>query len=198
MFFKQNVFERLLKEAYKTCGIYINHRIDQEECGAYQIAGTDWAAQIQDDEMTKEAKAAVIKLCGDLPEPGEAFLARKDYPNQYEIESAYGNLKEELEECKIKMRITKLLEQRGGSLIRFLQAEGFYTVGINQMIVDLVDKNAVNRDEGEEEPKGPLMRPGDPIHVYWGNEESCLRATVMLPEEEETGFWAELNKARIV
>ena len=197
MFFKQNIFERLLKEAYKTCGIHISHRIINGEYGAYQIAGTNWAAWIRDDKITKEAKAAIIKLCGDLPGPGEAFLAKKDYENQYEIEGIYKNLQEELDECKIKMRITKLMTRRDGGLVRFLQAEE-HTVAIDQAIVDLVDKNAVDRDAGEEEPYGPLIESGNSLRVYWGNKESCLMTIKLRPREEEEEFWKELSKLTII
>lgn len=197
MFFKQNIFERLLKEAYKTCGIYISHRTVNEEYGAYQIAGTNWAVWIRDDKITKEAKAAIIKLCGDLPVLGEAFLAKKDYENQYEIGDIHKDLQEELKECEIRMQITKLMARRDGGLIRFLQSEEC-TVAINQVIVDLVDKNAVDRDTGEEEPCGPLIESGNSLRVYWGNEESCLMTIRLRPREEEEEFWKELSKLTII
>lgn len=87
MFFKKTVLKRMLKSAYTGAGLTVGHtpETDEEEEGYYLSSGW-WVLWFNAGMFPKEAKAAVIELCGELPAVGEVFKAEKDFGNQYEIE----------------------------------------------------------------------------------------------------------------
>lgn len=77
----------MLKSAYTGAGLTVGHtpETDEEEEGYYLSSGW-WVLWFNAGMFPKEAKAAVIELCGELPAVGEVFKAEKDFGNQYEIE----------------------------------------------------------------------------------------------------------------
>lgn len=115
----------MLKSAYTGAGLTVGHtpETDEEEEGYYLSSGW-WVLWFNAGMFPKEAKAAIIELCGELPAVGEVFKAEKDFGNQYEIEQKeIFNLPEAFKRCTIDYRVTNIMQQQGKTLIRILQAE---------------------------------------------------------------------------
>ena len=203
MFFKQPVLKRMLKAAYKNEGITVGHTKESEKGipEGYYVFSNRWGIWIMAERMPKEVKAALIELCGDLPEAGEAFRARKDRANQYEIEQkeAY-DLPEGFMKCEYRFRVTKLLGQQGDKTIRFLQEERTQRVAaVNETIIDLINPEAVDSDHGEYEPFGPVAASPEARFMYWGNNTCYLIAGIRsTDDEEEAELWKFLEGTEII
>lgn len=78
MFFKKTVLKRMLKSAYTGAGLTVGHtpETDEEEEDYYLSSGW-WVLWFKAGMFPKEAKAAVIELCGELPAVGEVFKAKR-------------------------------------------------------------------------------------------------------------------------
>lgn len=168
----------------------------------YYISSGWWIIWFLADTMPKEAKAAVIELCGDLPGPGEVFKATKDMGNQYEIEQKeVYNLPAAFKKCDCRFNVTKLLGQQGDKVIRFIQEDGStrHVTAISEIFMNLIDPAAVDYDNGEYEPFGPVaLCPTSPF-MYWGNNQCYLMAGVRTAEEgEEADFWKFLEGTEIL
>lgn len=155
------------------------------------------------DKVPKEAKAAIIEICGDLPGEGEVFKAVKDMGNQYEIEQReVFNLPATFKRCKTTFRVTKLLGQQGDNLIRFLQEDGGgnRVTAVSEIFIDLIDPEAINREGGEYEPFGPVAESAGAPFMLWGNNTCYLMAGVRLAgqDKEEAEFWKHLEGTEII
>lgn len=131
MFFKTSVLKRLFKDAYKGAGLTVGHMTDpeDEEVDGYYISSGWWVIWFNNRTFPKEAKAAIIELCGELPQPGEVFKAIDGAGNQYEIEQKeIFNLPAAFERAKVKFRSTNILQQQGDKIVRILQEEEGKTV----------------------------------------------------------------------
>lgn len=72
MFLKISGLKKLLKTAYKGGTLSIGHIGEMDDhVEAICIGGTWWDIWLRYDLMPKEAKAAIIELCGDIPAPGD-------------------------------------------------------------------------------------------------------------------------------
>lgn len=203
MFFKQPVLKRMLKSAYKGAGLTVGHAAESESGipEGYYISSGWWVVWILAEKMPKEIKAAIIELCGDLPEVGEAFHAKKDAANQYEIEQKeIYNLPEGFMECGCNFRVTKLLGQQRDEKIRFIQEERTQRVtAVNEIFIDLINPNAADYENGETALVGPVARVQNPGSVYWGNNTCYLLVcTRYTNTEEEKEFWEFLEKTEIL
>lgn len=149
----------------------------------------------------KEAKAAVIELCGELPAVGEVFKAEKDFGNQYEIEQKeIFNLPEAFKRCTIDYRVTNIMQQQGKTLIRILQAEeGRNVCAVSEVFLDLIDLKSIDYENGETEPFGPCAISPEAPFVYWGNDCCYLMAGRRTSDgETEAEFWKYLEGTEIV
>ena len=71
MFFKATVLKRMLKAAYKGAGLTVGHSAAGEDGGEPEglyISSGWWVIWFVYDKIPKEAKAAIIEICGDLPD----------------------------------------------------------------------------------------------------------------------------------
>lgn len=198
MFLKQNILERLLKQAYKTSGLTVMQYECSDGRAAYTIIGNYWKIWMLSNRMPKEVKAALIKLCGDLPEVGEAFMSMKDRENQYELDIAFEKLPEEFTKCELEFRRTNLVQTSKSGLLRYYQNETGAVVTIREEMNALVNLNAIDRDNGEREPEGPLMNADNPYYIWWGNEWCILKTGLVYGEPEEKEFRLALRKTRII
>lgn len=153
MFLKQSTLENLFKEAYKTQGLLIRHSECRDGSSAYTIIGGYWKIWMLSNRMPKEVKAALIKLCGDLPAVGEAFMSMKDRENQYELDETFEDLSQEFEKCELEIRRTNLLQMSKCGPLRYYQGETGLVVTIREKMDILVDFGAIDRDNGECEPE---------------------------------------------
>ncbi len=198
MFFKINKLEKLLKNTWKNAGIIIGHVPCDDKSGAYVLIGTSWKLWIRDIRMPKELKAAVIKLCGDLPELGEVFKSMKDMDNQYELEITMENIPQSFRKCDTRLEISHILWD-WYSWKRVLQGDDQKIVLLSEFVIDLIDLNAIDRDTGEWEPTGPVMDQKNPHYVYWGNGECIFKAARNYPnEEEEKAFFEYLSGYKMI
>lgn len=206
MFFKATVLKRMLKAAYKGAGLTVGHSAEGadggEPEGLYLSSGW-WVLWFRFDKVPKEAKAAIIEICGDLPGEGEVFKAVKDMGNQYEIEQReVFNLPATFKRCKTTFRVTKLLGQQGDNLIRFLQEDGGgnRVTAVSEIFIDLIDPEAINREGGEYEPFGPVAESAGAPFMLWGNNTCYLMAGVRLAgqDKEEAEFWKHLEGTEII
>lgn len=187
MFLKQSIFKRLLKEAYKGAGLTVGRQRDEDATRpGYHLSGGYWIVWLDVETIPKEAKAAIIELVGDLPEPGEVFRAMKDAGNQYEIEQKeIFNLPEAWKNAKVNYKITNSILQQGDKLARILQTQEGpnHITAINEVFVGLVDPEACDYDNGETFPDGPRAICAEAPFVYWGNNVCYLMAGIRKPME---------------
>lgn len=205
MFFKQTVLKRMLKAAYKGAGLTVGHMAESPEASeGYYISSGWWVMWFSADEMPKEAKAAIIELSGDLPAVGEVFKAIKDMGNQYEIEQKeIFNLPAAFKRCECHFRVTKLLGQQDGRVIRFIQEYGEtrHVAAVSEIFIDLIDPKAIDYDGGEYEPIGPVTTCPTAPFMYWGNNTCYLMAGIRTPvedDEDEAEFWKYLEGIEIL
>ena len=172
MFFKTSVLKRLFKDAYKGAGLTVGHMTDpeDEEVGGYYISSGWWVIWFNNRTFPKEAKAAIIELCGELPQPGEVFKAIDGAGNQYEIEQKeIFNLPAAFERAKVKFRKTNILQQQGDRVVRILQEEEGRTVkAVLELFFNLINRKAIDYDNGEYDPIGPVATSKESPFLYWG------------------------------
>lgn len=198
MFFKINKLEKLLKNTWQNAGIIVGHVPYDDKSGAYVLIGTSWKLWIRDNRMPKELKAAVIKLCGDLPEIGEAFKAQKAMENQYELDIALENTPQSFHKCDTRLEKSHILWD-WYHWKRVLQSEDQKIVLLSEFVFELIDLKAIDRDAGEWEPVGPIMDQKNPHYVYWGNGECIFKAARDYPgSEEEKTFFEYLSGCSVI
>lgn len=203
MFFKATVLKRMLKAAYKGAGLTVGHAAESDtgDPDGYYVSSGWWVIWFNADVMPKEAKAALIELCGDLPATGEVFRATK-MGNQYEIEQKeIYNLPAAFRKCGCQFRVTNLLGQQDDTLIRFIQElQTQHVTAVSEIFIDLIDPLAVNYDDGEHGPLGPVATCPTAPFMYWGNNTCYLMAGIRTvnQEGEEADFWKYLEGIEIL
>ena len=207
MFFKKAVFKRLLKNAYKGVGLTVGRDQKINEDGeivrdGYYIGGGYWIIWVDTEYITKEAKAAIIELCGELPEPGESFTAYKESGNQYGMgyEEVY-DLPKIYQQCNTHFRVSKIICKEGDVLQRLLQAEDEtnHIIAINEVFMDLIEPDAVDYDNGEREPDGAFGLCSMSKCVLWGNEVCYLMAFIReIKDPEVEDYLEHLEKKEII
>lgn len=188
MFLKQQVFKRLLKEAYKGPGLTVGRQQDEDtKRPGYYLSGDYWIIWLDAEEIPKEAKAAIIELAGDLPAPGEVFRAYKGGGNQYEIEqNKIFDLPESFKRARVEFKVTNSLIEQGNVMARILQAEDKtnHVTAVNEVFISLVDVESCNTDAGETLPYGPCAEYAEAPFIYWGNNVCYLMAGIRGPREQ--------------
>lgn len=174
MFFKTSVLKRLFKDAYKGAGLTVGHMTDpeDEEVDGYYISSGWWVIWFNNWTFPKEAKAAIIELCGELPQPGEVFEAIEGAGNQYEIEQKeIFNLPAAFERAKVKFRSTNILQQQGDKIVRILQEEEGKTVkAVLELFFNLIPRVLLRGRDRPFQNDGPYGRF---THYRKGREELC-------------------------
>lgn len=193
MFLKITGLKKLFKKAYNTVGLTVGR-----DAAGYYVFGGYWGAWIDAEFLTKETKAAIIELCGDLPEIGKLFRARKDEAPQYEIEQReLFDLPNIFAQCKDAYKVTCLLERQGSDLVRFLQDQTSGRVrAVDEQFIDLISRRAIDEEKGELEPDGPVTFAGSEA-FYWGNDVCYLAVYEREAEEKEEKMWEQLSAIAI-
>ena len=197
MFFKTSVLKRLFKDAYKGAGLTVGHMTDpeDEEVDGYYISSGWWAIWFNNWTFPKEAKAAIIELCGELPQPGEVFKAIDGAGNQYEIEQKeIFNLPAAFERAKVKFRKTNILQQQSDRVVRILQEEEGRTVkAVSELFFNLINRKAIDYDNGEYDPIGPVATSKESQFLYWGNNYCYLMAAVRTTDDEDVKAFLKIS-----
>lgn len=202
MFFSKTVLKRLLKSAYTGAGLTVGHTPEtQEEPEGYYLSSGWWVIWFDASMFPKEAKAAVIELCGELPKANEVYKAEKGFGNQYEIEQKENfDLPAGFERCKVQYRVTNIIQMKNDIATRLLQGERKNDVrAIQEVILNLIDLRAIDGENGETTPEGPYAESETSPFAYWGNNCCYLMAAIRTTDDEaEKEFWRYLEGTTIV
>ena len=68
MVFNKSIFKKMIKTAYKTCGLLVANKDDR-----IILAGGWWMMSVEEKWFPKWGMAAVIELTGEIPAAGESF-----------------------------------------------------------------------------------------------------------------------------
>ena len=196
MFFRQNILEKLIKEAYKGGGLHISHTLSDTDEPIYVIGGSWRVIWVGVEWLTKETKAAIIKLCGDLPRMGEAYRDVKDYPLQGEIENRYENALKGYMKANEDVMKTKLIVLYH-NVLSVLQTPAGKIYLVDKTGMDLVDPTAIEREEGETEPAGPFLSQ-DKEAIYWRNNACTFMVHLCKPYEEHKRFWEHMEQITVI
>lgn len=159
MVFNKSVFKKMIKTAYKTCGLLVANKD-----GRIILAGSWWMMSVEEKWFPKWGMAAVIELTGEIPAAGESFRAttagnQMELPNEFVLglDDNYDN-----KEKTDQYLDTHLLNDSGFNLARYLRS-GKNIVAVNEMIIELYDPGV-----GEiGEPTDAELPRVDNKWVYW-------------------------------
>lgn len=181
MIFNKSVFKKLLKEAYKSSGLLVANKN-----GRIVLAGGWWVMTMAEGVFTKEGKAVLVELTGQLPEVGECFRCTSA-GNQMEIPPEYiaidDNFYKEVTAKKPFEKTIVTIDGFCGGMGRLYQ-KGKAVVCINELVEMLLDSSAVK--EGEDSCiDGPYTtNETDPTMFYWYTGE-CSFAAMRLTFEKD-------------
>ena len=138
MVFNKSVFKKLIKTAYKTCGLLVANKD-----GRIILAGGWWMMSVEEKWFPKWGMAAVIELTGEIPAAGESFRAtsqgnQMELPNEFVLNLDEGRTRREIADRLVD---THILVDRIGGLQHYLR-EGSKVVTVNEMMMELYDPDA--------------------------------------------------------
>lgn len=179
MFFKMSVLKKMIKEAYKAKDLILGHyELVNKEDGTYEaegwvIIGGWWSIYIDRWFAPKELKAALIEVAGELPYNGHYFRVLSE-GNQEMVEAGpCVNPIYLFAKCQSDVNVSKLEAVFQTNPVRLLQNhETNKVTGIRELGCQLIDRTAVDYDNGEYEPIGPRTATDD--IMCWGNNVCYL------------------------
>ena len=196
MFFKMSVFKKLIKSAYKRTGFYIG--LDAEGT-TYYIRTPRFTMWMDVDSISNQAKAAVIEFAGELPQPGFEFLCSEAQEcNQYSFLGAEHDILLLGENAKTQFNVTKLSDVRADA--RYLYSKRGSVVAnsilIPESLLALIDPGAIDTDNREKPPIGPVAIKETDDEVFWYNDTSALMVKDVLAGccDEAKAYALELAK----
>ena len=201
MFFKKTVLKRMLKSAYTGAGLIVGHMESEDEGEGYYVSSGWWTIWFNTETFPKEAKAAIIELCGELPGTDVVFKAIKDCGNQYEIEQKeVYDIRAAFVKSDFEYRVTNIVETGRYGDLRILQAEKTGKVqAVSEVFLDLIDEDHIDEAGGEIPPLGPYALSEQGSLLYWGTNHCYLMAHTVTPrDEKEEAFWKTLESTEII
>lgn len=189
MIFNKSVFKKLLKEAYKSSGLLVANKN-----GRIVLAGGWWVMTMAEGVFTKEGKAVLVELTGQLPEVGECFRCTSA-GNQIEIPPDYIDIDEAASGEAFKKTIMTMDGPFGG-MLRIYQRENDI-VCINEIVKQLLDSSAALEDESNC-IDGPYTRtPEFTGMLYWHTGECSFAACPIECKDSAEEFIEEVQKVNI-
>lgn len=189
MIFNKSVFKKLLKEAYKSSGLLVANKN-----GRIVLAGGWWVMTMAEGVFTKEGKAALVELTGQLLEVGECFRCTSA-GNQIEIPPDYIDIDEAASGEAFKKTIMTMDGPLGG-ILRIYQREDDI-VCINEIVKQLLDSSAALDDESDS-IDGPYTRsPQSPGMLYWYTGECSFAACPIECKDSAKEFIEEIQEVNI-
>ena len=174
MFFRISTFKKLIKNAYKRTGFYLG----QDKSNLYYYIRTPrFAVWFDTEVMPNSVKAAVIEFSGELPEPGEEFLCSEAQEcNQFSFFGPEYNLYEIEDKANSKFQITKLSDVSTDSRYMYSKIEDrvVNSILIPESILSMIDAGAIDIDNREKPPIGPVATDVMSNQVFWYNNTSAL------------------------
>lgn len=197
MFIKISELKKMMKEAYKSGMLLIGNTTLQEENDGLVIAGGWWSVAVLYDYAPKELKAAVMEFGGELPQHGSCYRALESGNQEYIGFFECNNPKELFARADINFDITKVIVNFS-DCVRILQRENDRKIiGVKNRTLDLLDEKAIDFDNGEYKPVGPVANRTNEI-ACWGNNMCWLSIWpyILMDEEKENDrklFFKELE-----
>ena len=172
MFLSQSILNSLMKKAYGS-GLVAASSMDKTENEWIYLAGNYWEANIRKDYIPKKTLGNIISLTGELPKPGERFIATKS-GNQ--METALTMAIDEDGFSNDTLVVTDvILIGTSGTAQRLLQDE---TTGqiypVNNVFISIINNGIIEEERGEYAVKEPFFN----MHrgILWKNNVCKLRA----------------------
>ncbi len=167
MFINVSVAKKLFKRAYAS-GLKVGRYGD-----LLYIGGSSWEIEMKYEEAPYKIKAAIVELCGRLPEKEEQFTATKE-GLQMEIPN-YETVKDRYMKAKTLLDMTPVVIDQNYTMYKLLQyrEKKDFTL-INTELLDLIDIREIDLDK-EGMPSGPCSESSfwqNP--VYWNSELGTL------------------------
>ena len=190
MFVDVKVLNRLIKTAYKTGGLHIEHT----ESGWITISGFYWEVEVGDEELLNKLKAQLVELIGDIPGPGEAYMFEKGSDPQSEVIGChYNNRMEFYDKLEHSYEISNVLLKTANGNVSILQSGTAPKIMIPEWGTDLIDPDAVDYDELKPEPG----RTNDKTpYIVWRNNVMALALMKRTPKYSgEREFMASTNES---
>lgn len=171
MIFKESVFKRLAREAYKDEGLRMAWLNDN----SLVIGGRWWIIEIADEALTKKMKAAIIELTGDIPSKG-AYLYKEKVPtvafDTNELEKILASTYTEYIETA---KDSGLMRAEDGYLKRALIATDEKVYAVFASTMDLIDTSKLMPTESM--PQLPTIAHHDE-KAYMTIQNNYCRLTV--------------------
>lgn len=161
MFLNVSKFTKLIKNAYKGTGLRVIN--DQ---GTIILEGSLWAAKFLAGTLPKEILGEIIKLIGNLPEPGEAFNYTEG-GGQMTITVKDNRLMDEPKHYRKKTKLNYVTESTCATILD--DEDGEKSLAFTHML-DVIDQKEIDKaeDDGEEIEQGYSQRKDDK-YVIWSD-----------------------------
>lgn len=172
MFINQNIMKKLLKTAYETAGIKMQKTIE----GIAVIDANMWKMEIPEECMNNKTKAAIIELCGELPQHQAKIYSK--YATEETGEIIFENIAEQWSKSTVEYEETHLQVDTSDGTLRVLQCNDGSKLFIASSIAAMIDNTKVDV-KTEETLTGDGRRAGDSI--IWCNNTMALKARARGP-----------------
>lgn len=203
MFLNKRIMKKMLKRGYNTSGAWAGRTLfqfqeDDEARECFFLYTGTFMAMIDKRCIGKDTLAAIVELCGDLPQEHDLFKAQKGEPTQLEIWSDYllETIRRRPESMDIFMK-TGITIEAGGKRLRVFQEQvaSRQIRLVDECYVSMIDHEAIDA-QLETLPEGPYIGADGGSLCYWMNN-ACVFACVQVPLPEQ-GKESESGLARLV
>lgn len=172
MFLKPTILKKLMKEAHKS------NRLTAAglEDGLY-LCGGYWELECQMPYIPKVILAQLVELFGKIPLPGECLKMNDGESEDTRIQKKIDDTPYEDE-----ILVTDVIVMSGRTVCRVMQDP--YTgqiILIQNRIIDLIDKTAIEENEGEPS----IAYYNKNLGIYWHNSTMKFRAMHCRSEKVE-------------
>ena len=163
MFVNETKFKTAVKNAYNTGGLKIEHY----ENGILQVMGGGWILEIDEPDLTKKCRAALVEFAGEIPPAGYGYTYGKGLekeeidPIREEILLKAYTKGEEVEDTRI------MIQRKESCYDVFQKINGREPILVRRDLHVIVDPLRVNRDDGELAPGMPVISGS---LVIWNND----------------------------
>lgn len=168
MFLRPTTLNNLMKKAYKS-GLAVARTEDDW----LYIAGSYWEVNVKKEFIPKRTLGDIIALIGELPEPGQRFMATKD-GNQIEMEMRMRVDDGPFHENNTLTITNVLLVGTSDTVQRLLQDESTGNIyAVNNVFIAIVDNGMIEDRKGEYPVTEPFFNPT--YGILWENNVCKLR-----------------------
>lgn len=184
MLYNLTIAKRLMKKAYKSGGLVvgITHQ------GWFHVSGGWWTICQDITDTPKQFKAAVIELCGDLPEKGTAYRAVKGESNQMMLDMEHLFVLpykwKDILDSGHGYAASRIILESGEKQYRVIESnEGHPLRMVNDEAFRLVDADAVDYECGETAITGPLAKSPEDDAMIWYNNRAWFELMPVIVDE---------------